>query len=114
MNRQGKKSFATEKRHYITIQTKTKVADGEGGFTDTWTDSDSIWAAVYPMKAVQRFEYKSIDVDATHVIKVDGLVPISELNRVKFGGRYFEILTVENLKEQDFQLYIVCKEIRNG
>ncbi len=30
----------------VTFQTLTKSADGAGGFTETWTDTASIWAGI--------------------------------------------------------------------
>lgn len=76
MERIGKKSHSTEKRHWITFQQRTQVADGEGGHTDTWTDFLSVFAAVYPYRADQIFNYRSVNVDATHLIKTDGYLQL--------------------------------------
>jgi SPP1 family predicted phage head-tail adaptor len=111
MNREGKKSLASEARHYIIIQTITQTSDGEGGFTDTWTDSSTISAAIYPIKAEQQFKYKSLNVEATHYVKIRGDLVITEKNRIKFRARFFEILTVENIQERGIEKFLVCKEV---
>jgi SPP1 family predicted phage head-tail adaptor len=113
MQRESKKSLASRQHHYITIQARTRTADGEGGFTETWTDGDTVPAAVYAIQARQQFEYDTINVHATHRVEIRGLVTISETdNRIKFGTRYLEILTVENIQERDEVKVITCNEIR--
>lgn len=116
MDRQGKKSDATEMRHYVVIQYKASTTDEEGGFTETWADGDTISAAIYPIKAIQQFQYKSINVDATHFIKIRGAIIVAEENRIKYqiGAliRYFEILTIEDIQERGVVKFITCKESR--
>lgn len=112
LDRTGKKTLATEARHRIQIQRVTNVSDGEGGFTETWTTLNTVWAAVYPIRAQQRFEYKSIDVEATHYVKVRGYIDITAKDIIVFKGtRKLEVLTVENIQELNFNQFITCKEI---
>lgn len=112
MERQSKKSLSTRKRYPIWIQEKQTVPNGEGGFAESWIDKNQVWAAVDPIQARQVFQYRSIDVEATHLIRVDGYTEILEQNRIKFGDRFFEILTIENIQEADFEKVITCKEVR--
>jgi SPP1 family predicted phage head-tail adaptor len=116
MDRQGRKTDATEMRHYIVIQSKTSTTDEEGGFTETWADGDTVSAAIYPIRAQQQYEYRSINVDATHFIKIRGEIIVSEENRIKFKvgatTRYFEILTIENIQERGIMKFITCLERR--
>jgi SPP1 family predicted phage head-tail adaptor len=110
MDRQGKKSLATEARHRITLQQKQSTTDGEGGFDGNWTDVKTVWASISPIKAIQQFMYKSVNMDGTHLIRVRGLEVVAGWNRVKFGTRVFEILTVENIQERNFEKVLTCKE----
>jgi head-tail adaptor len=114
IERQPKKSAATRRRHQIYVQRKLSVADGEGGFADGWmnTTSSPIWAEVSPIQARQVMDYKSVGVDATHLVRIDGLNEASEHNRITFGSRIFEILTVENIQERNVEKVIACKEVR--
>lgn len=112
MDRQGKKSVATELRHRVTIQTLTQTADGQGGFTDAWADTQTVWAAVYPMSASQRLDYNTVGVDANIVVKVRGRISIGEKQRIKFGTRLFEVQTVEDAQERGFVKYVICNERR--
>lgn len=112
MNRKGKKSLSTELRHRVKIQTLTDTADGEGGFTQAWATASTVWAAIYPMRAQQVADYKSIDVDADFLIKVRGDVSVAETQQIVYDSRTFEVLTVENAQERDVVKYVACKERR--
>ena len=112
LSRQGKKTLASEANHLVWIQTSVRVADGEGGQTKAWTDTLQTWASVSPIQARQRFEYESVNVHATHLLRIRGAVTVTEKNRVRFGSRYFEILTVENIRERSIVQVLTCKEIR--
>jgi len=108
----GKKSFATELRHYVSIQYFTKAYDGEGGYIESWSEKNNIAAAIYPIRAEQLFEYRSINVEATHIIKIRGKIELTEVDRIYWDvkDKTFEILTIENVQEQDWVKVITCKE----
>ena len=112
MKRTSKKSTASQLKHVITIKERVKEPDGEAGFNTTWKSVKQVFAAIYPIKAVQQTDMKSVGVDATHHIKVRGHTVISENNRIFFGTREFEILFIENLQETNFLKLITCKERR--
>jgi SPP1 family predicted phage head-tail adaptor len=107
-----RKSQASQAQHYIYIQTLVSTTDEEGGFSEQWTSGSAIPAAIIPLQARQVMQYKSINVDATHLIKVRGRTTIAEESRILFGSRVFEILTVENIQERNFIKVITCKEKR--
>lgn len=112
MNRESVKTLSTRKRHPVYIQTKQSTDDGEGGFVDSWLSGSLVWADVSPIQAKQLFQYRSISVEATHLIRVDGYVDIPETGRILFDDRYFEVLAVENIQELDFEKVVTCKEMR--
>jgi SPP1 family predicted phage head-tail adaptor len=112
MNR-DKKTFASESPHYVTITRKSSVSDGQGGFTDTWSNVSSCFAKVKPIKAVQVQEYKSINVNATHLVTFRGYTDVTEFDRIKVGNRTLDVLTVENINENDFELVVTCNEVRS-
>ncbi len=111
MDRQNKKSLATVLRHRLELQTKQPVSDGEGGFIEEYTTTYSFWGSLDPIKATQVFEYRSINVDATHLVKARGELTITNTQRIKFGTRYFEILYVEDIQERSILKVVTCKEV---
>lgn len=72
MKREGRKTQSSNAKHIITIQYRTQVSDGEGGFVITWNDRPGVWAEICPISANQKFTYESINVEATHRIKIYG------------------------------------------
>lgn len=88
------------------------VSDGEGGFTETWSTVATVWAGIRPMRASQIVEYKSLNVHATHLVEVRGEVDIQETDQMLFGSRVFEVLTVENEREEGVRKWVTCKERR--
>jgi SPP1 family predicted phage head-tail adaptor len=112
ISREGKKTMATELRHRVAIQTLDQTTDNEGGFTSEWTTASEAWAAVLPIRAAQVFEFRSVNVDATHVVKLRGEVAISEGQRILFDDREFDVLTVEDFQERGIYKWVVCNEKR--
>jgi|WetSurMetagenome_2_1015567.scaffolds.fasta_scaffold207254_3 SPP1 family predicted phage head-tail adaptor len=110
--RQIRKTSATVMRHYVEIQAVTRTNDGEGGVTVSWSTSATVAASVDPIKAIQQFNYKSVNVDATHLIKIRGEITINEKNRILWGSRIFEILTIEDINENGILKVITTKEAR--
>jgi SPP1 family predicted phage head-tail adaptor len=112
MEREGKKTLATELRYQVWVQSKVISPDGEGGQIETWKNVRQFFAAIDPIQARQQFAYKSISVEATHLIKVRGGSAILETDRIEWSGRTFEILTIENIQERSIVKVITCKERR--
>jgi head-tail adaptor len=115
LQRQNKKTLATDLRHYVYLQTKSETSDGEGGFVTSWTSAASPYSAgISPIQARQVAEYKSINVDASHIIRMRGELPIKDdgTQRLLYGTRTFEILTVEDIQERGVMKIITCKEAR--
>lgn len=113
MQRRGRKSLPTETRHRVAIQAVTNTADGEGGFTQAWVTLSTVWAAIYPAREVQETGDRTIDVEATHIVRIRGDVTIAEENRLLFGVREFEIISVADFQERGVVYEVQCKEVRD-
>ena len=94
----------------ITIQYTTKVADGMGGYTETWNDGDTIFAAIWPTSANELIQSMQNDIVITHRIRIRYRSAFSPAWRVKFGNRYFAIVSVLNPNERNEWLDLMCKE----
>lgn len=113
VEREIRKQLVTLLRHRVDIQTATRSSDGEGGVATTWTTTQSdIPAAVDPIQARQQYQYKSVNVDATHFIKMRGEITVTEKQQIVWGSRTFEILTVEDINENGILKFITTKERR--
>lgn len=72
MKREGHKTQQTNARNVVTIRYRIMTSDNEGGYTETWYDRRNIWAEICPIMAKQKYEYASINVHASHRIKILG------------------------------------------
>jgi len=112
VERSGRKTLATELRHRVTVKTCGRTADGEGGFTRAYSTAGTYWASISPIRATQVWEYRSINVEATHLVSLRGAATIGETDQIVYGTRVFEVLTVENIQERDVVQVCTCKEVR--
>jgi hypothetical protein len=53
-----------------------------------------------------------MNVKATHAIGLDGRVMVEEKDKIKFGDRVFEILTIKRVDELDRDQVLITEEIR--
>lgn len=111
IKRYGNKKSVSEFRHRIALRNNIQTRNPDGSINITKIVSKECWAAIYPISSKQVFEYKSINIEASHLIKIRGKIEISENTQdFLFKNREFEILTVENLQERNIISIIMCKE----
>lgn len=114
-----KKSLASRTRHYVDFQNKTEAPDGEGGFTENWSNisgATQIPTEILPIKAERRAEMRSWNIIATHYLKVRSNIPVAEVGRAIFntpsGDRYFYIKTLEDVQTRDIEQFMIAEERR--
>lgn len=99
---------ALDKR--ITIQAQTKTPDGQGGFTTAWTDIATIWAAIWPVSANETVQAAQPVMIISHRIRIRWRSIMRPTWRLKFGARYFNIVSIICPNEGREWLDIMCKE----
>jgi len=96
----------------ITIQHPTQVGDGMGGFTVTWTDyATNVWAAIWPTSAATVIRAMAPSMEISHRIRIRFRRKFISDWRIKFGHRYFDIVSVINPSEANEWLDIMAKEV---
>lgn len=95
----------------ITVQYETRVADGMGGFNTTWTDLADVWAAIWPVSAKETISSMQNVMEISHRIRVRYRSTILPSYRIKFGTRYFNIVSIINPNEKNEWMDILAKEI---
>jgi len=95
---------------YITIQHPTKASDGMGGFTETFTDADSVFAAIWPISATELVRSMQQTMEITHRIRIRYRSAFRPDWRIKFGNRYFNIVSIINPNEKNELLDLMCRE----
>jgi len=106
---------AGELRHVIDIQDSVNSADGQGGWTQVWSNVYSnVRAAVWPLRATERLESMKLELSTTHKIRIRYREGIKADMRVKFGTRYFNIQSIIVPDERRIMCEMLCEEIDGG
>jgi len=94
----------------VTIQYETKVSDLMGGFTTVWNDGDTIFAAIWPVSATETIQSLQPNMVISHRIRIRYRSVLRASWRIKFGNRYFAIVSIINPNEKNEWLDLLCKE----
>jgi len=95
-------TFSTLATQQIEVQNFTKVEDQFGGFTQTWSAEFTCWGIIRPASGTEAVlhEHLQSTVNAEIIIRYKPeLASTLEAakRRIKFGTRYYKILTIKNL-----------------
>ena len=97
-------------RHRIEIQQRTQVPDGIGGKTTTWSKYCYARAGIWPLRASEALEAMRLEHLITHQIRIRYVSGIDTSMRIKFGARYFDIVSIINREERNRTLDILAVE----
>ena len=97
-------------RHKITFQQLTVVNDTWGHSAETWTDQVTTHAAIWTLRGVERIESMKLDNEITHKIRVRYKRGLHPKMRIKFGERYFNILSMIDPDERHIYYEIMANE----
>ena len=97
-------------KHKITIQEKTQTSDGMGGYTETWKELYTVWAAIWPVSGREYIATGRKEGEVTHRIQIRYREGIMPSHRVLYGSRVFDIRAVLNHEEKNKYLDLMCVE----
>lgn len=102
--------------HRVTLQDPGPgVPDGDGGFTQSWTDLvPPAWLCkIAPATAadLERVTAGTVLSMATHVVTGPYRADLTTKSRIVFNGRSFSIVGVSNPEERNVETICVCKEV---
>lgn len=92
----------------ITIQTATLTPDGQGGNTEVWADTVTVWAEALPKGSSRQIDRQQMIITADVTFRIRSNNNIAKDNRVTYEGR---TLTVHGIRdwEQDREFtFIDC------
>ena len=100
-----------ELRHRVSIQTQVETSDGMGGSVISWSDVyNDVPAAIWPLSANERLDSMKLELQTTHKIRIRYLSGLTADNRIVFGSRTFNIISIINADERNRQLDILATE----
>ena len=94
----------------ITIQIPTKAPDGMGSFTITWTDHATVFCAIWPLMGKELVQAMQTDMVISHRIRIRYRSVFRPDWKLRFGQRYFNIVSVTNPGERNEWLDIMTRE----
>lgn len=97
-------------RHRVTIQSVSRVSDGQGGFTESWTDGATVWAAVEQKKAWEKFQAMQEQTPVVWAVTMRYRDDVTTASRLKYGTRVLWVKEVINVNEDDAFLDIKAIE----
>lgn len=104
------KYLPAEMNKRMTIQNVTFASDGQGGQTETWTDTASVWAKIEPVKAWERMQAMQMQAPVTHKITIRYRSDVTSASRFNYQGRILWAKEVINVNENNQFLEIKAVE----
>lgn len=94
----------------VTIQTLSVLSDGQGGWSESWVDGDTVWASIEPLKGYERFQAMQMQTPVTHKLGMRYRSDVNTGIRLKYGDRIFSVEEVLNVNEDSRFLEIKAVE----
>lgn len=93
-------------RRVTILRVSASTPDGHGGVTLTWAEVATVWAEVRPQNGTERWRSENAEVAAvaTHRFRIRWGQAVTVLDRLRFGGRDWEIIRVDEIGRREGQL----------
>ena len=100
-------------RHKVTLQSVGSTYDAYGDLSNSWTTDASVWASISPVSGKEEYVAGELTGVETHSIRLRYRTGITAQNRIIFGSRTFEIVSVKDWNDYKpgRSLEIFCKEV---
>ena len=98
----------------VTIQGRVVTQSTTGMEIETWSDLDTVWACVQPIKGKEFWQAQQISSKLDMRVTIRYRSNVSTLNRLKYGNRYFDIVAVINTDERNRFLTLMCEEVETS
>ena len=84
-------------KHRLTLQEPVRVADGAGGFTETWqavAGTPDVYAAVVPLSGAEQLRFHQLASSVTHKITMRYRSDVTPKHRLFSAGAVYDIFAV--------------------
>jgi len=104
---------AGQLRHRITLQKTTQTRSSFNEVEVSYTDVATVWAAIEWGSGRRYEEAAQLNAEVQGVVRIRYRSDVKPEWRIKYGNRYFQILSVANAYERDRELQLNCKELQD-
>lgn len=100
-------------RNRLELQTDTATVDEYGDKSPSaWLTTQTVWAAIEPLRGRELFAAQQVKSDVTHKITMRHQPGITSAMRFKEGSRAFNIAAPPiNVRERDRMIEVLCVEV---
>lgn len=97
-------------KHKIVLQYQSRVADGAGGWTNTWQDETAVWSQIEPLTGRESLEAEQLtgNQQFRFIVRYTDDFNATPDNdyRIKYGTRFFNIHSVQviDFENQFFEI----------
>jgi len=95
----------------IALQIAQVVQDTYGQPIESWVDIAAVWANIITSGGREFYAAQKMNAETTAVIKMRYRAGMHTRFRIKYGNRYFEILSIADPEEHHESLLLSCKEV---
>jgi len=95
----------------ITIQIATLSRGTSGEQIQTWQTWQTVWASVQASAGSEQFYSPQLVAEATHKIKMRYLYRASPTMRVLWRNKILEITFVDESRQRQGEMFLLCKEV---
>jgi len=104
-------TIASDYRHYITIYLREALGLGDRGQTTyTMNVVGTVYARITTLEGKKLDLARQVIASATHEIRIRYLEGVTPECDITFGDRVFEIGSVNNRNEVNFEMVLTCIE----
>lgn len=95
----------------VNIEQRISVSQADGGTRLEWQVlHKSVWAGIEPMRGREWFTAGGTQTEADHLIRMRYRKGIRPSMRVTYKDRIFDIQHVANIRTDNRELHLMCKE----
>lgn len=98
-------------RHSVELQSYTSTPDGMGGEISSFSTIATVRAAIWPTSAKEMLQGNAPTLTITHRVRIRYYAGFQGNWRIKFGSRFFSVVSIINPNEKNELLDIMCKEV---
>ena len=99
---------------FLSIEVKSRVSDGAGGYVEGWTELKKAWMSVTPLSGRERYQAQQIRPETSHkvVMRYSSGKGIDSSMRIKLDEKRYLYLDSPpiNTNEKNKELQLLCTE----
>ena len=102
---------AGELRQHVELQVPTRSQNTMNEWIDTFATQATVWGAIQPLSGRLLFSAQQANSEVEGRVVIRYRRDVKPSWRIKFGNRYFKILSIINSQEDKEELQLLYREI---